>query len=93
MDYIGIKMIDDIDILSEINDIEGYKDSYIPHYYNSWSTYEEHGWVLICEKDNEFYLSEGGYSVMGDNSPDVFDPEKISERDAIELIIEWDNNR
>lgn len=85
-------MIYDISIIGIINDIDGYDSEYVPQYYNSWGSYEEYGWILICEKDNEFYLSQGGHSVMGDNSPDFFNPEKITEIEAIELIDEWESN-
>ena len=85
-------MIYDPDTLATINEIEGYDPEFIPHYYNHWSTYEESGWVLICEKDSEFYIAEGGYSVMCSDNTDHFYPQKITEQTAIETMEEWENN-
>lgn len=79
------------DIPPDMFALPGYNSAYTPIYYNQWSTHEEHGWIFITQKDNQYYTAEGGVCVMTSNTPDIFDPIPISEDEAIKLILEWDN--
>lgn len=61
-------------------------------YENEWSTYEEWGAVRIFEdQDGEFYIQEGGYSVMSfDNPPDWMPIEPILDSRVLEVIDDWE---
>ena len=45
-------------------------DEYSLVYYGSWSSFEEGGSLLILHKDGNFYMLQGGHSVMDDNNAD-----------------------
>lgn len=45
-------------------------DKYSLVYYETWSSYEESGSLLILHKDGNFYMLQGGHSVMDDNNAD-----------------------
>lgn len=73
---------------------EGYDPSYQLFFKASWQTWEEHGWIFIFEKDNQYYYIEGGYSVMSDNDylpsfrKDLFE---LNEEQAFEKAKEWED--
>lgn len=75
-----------------VDKIEGYDPSYIPIFHSSWSDWEEGGFVYIFEKDNKFYTIEGGHCVMVEDNSTVWDRDlcEISEDDAIQVMIEWE---
>lgn len=39
-------------------------------YYGAWSTFEEHGSLLILKKDDQYLSLEGGHCVMADDNRD-----------------------
>lgn len=45
-------------------------DEYSLGYYETWSSYEEGGSLLILRMDGNFYMLRGGHSVMDDNNAD-----------------------
>ena len=57
-------------------------------FYGWWADYEEDGWVIICEKEGQYYTQEGGHSVMG-NSEEQLNLDPITEEEALELMVEW----
>lgn len=84
-------MDNQLEAIEHLSEIPGYDPEYVPVYYNSWSTYEEHGWRMILVHNNQYYLLEGGYSVMGDGPQhDQWLPEPITEEHAIIEMIEMD---
>ena len=81
------------DIADEINAIDGYDISFEPIYFNSWSSYEDHGWIVIAIKDGSLYSLEGGYSVMcskKDNDKIIITA--LYDEEAMDIMEEWDNN-
>lgn len=59
-------------------------------FYAWWVDYEEGGWVIICEKDGKYYCQEGGHSVMCETeTSNKWNPEPISEEEALALMLEW----
>ncbi len=74
------------------NLIPGYDSTYVPVFFDEWTTYEENGWVVIFEKNGSFYCQEGGYCVMAfDNTPEHFSPYSITDNQALQIIEEWDH--
>lgn len=54
-------------------------------YFGTWSTFEEHGSLLILQKDDQYFSLEGGHCVMAEDNRDETwsDLNPISEADAI----------
>jgi hypothetical protein len=60
-------------------------------YFDGWSTYEESGGYLIFKGiDDSIQLCEYGYSVMGDDNTDYFQPVEITQQQADDMIKEMD---
>ena len=60
-------------------------------YFGQWATYEEHGSMLILKADDEYFILEGGYSVMGDNREETWsDLRSIPESEAIQMANEFE---
>lgn len=80
--------------LHRIDDLEqaypGYDRSYVPIYHESWTTYEENGWVFILERLGQLYSLEYQYSVMSDDNSVIWNPYPITDQQALDLIDEWD---
>lgn len=57
-------------------------------FYGSWSSYEEFGWIIILEKEGQYYSQEGGHCVLAGTEKQC-DPELVTEEEALELMIEW----
>ena len=74
-----------------LSELPGFDPSYTCVYYNNWSSYEESGWLAIAEKNSQYYRIRGGYSVMAEGDQnDIWDPEPITEDEALEDMLEWD---
>lgn len=74
-----------------LSELPGFDPTYTCVYFNSWSSYEESGWRAIAEKDSQYYRFRGGYSVMAEGEQDdIWEPEPISEDEALEDMFEWD---
>ena len=74
-----------------LSELPGFDPTYTCVYFNSWSSYEESGWLAIVEKNSQYFELRGGYSVMAEgNQDDVWDLHPISEDEALEDMIEWD---
>jgi hypothetical protein len=74
-----------------LSEISGYDPSYDLVYYNSWSSYEESGWLAILEKNFQFFIITGGYSVMCEGpQDDVWQLDPIAYEQAIQEIIDFD---
>ena len=54
-------------------------------YYGTWSTFEEHGSLLILQKDDQYFSLEGGHCVMAEDNRDETwaDLTPITKDDAI----------
>lgn len=88
MDYAQSQWVID-EVLSKI---PGYDPSYKLEWYNSWQSYEEHGWKAVLSKDGQFFLIDGGYSVMGEGEQeDVWDLFPVTEDQAIDIITDFDD--
>ena len=60
-------------------------------YENSWNSYEEWGGVRIYQRDSEYFVQNGGYSVMAEsNEPPWFDVRPISLERALEIVEDWE---
>lgn len=75
------------DILSKL---PGYNPEFEIVYYAYWSDYEESGYIFILYHERQFYSLRNGYCVMSDDNVDRWDPHPITENEAIELMIEWE---
>lgn len=74
-----------------LSSLEGYSPEYCLEYYFHWSSFEEYGWFSIWSRDGQYYVANGGYSVMDDEHVDILDLDPISEEDALSEIIHFDN--
>jgi len=62
-------------------------------FYGWWSDWEEDGWIIICEKSGQYYYQEGGHCVMAvDDKEKLFQPDLISEEEALQLMLEWEEH-
>lgn len=83
------------DAFEYVRDIEGVPeniwDEYSLVYYGTWSTFEEHGSLLILQKDDQYFTLEGGYSVMSEcNSEETWaDLECVTNAEAIRMANEF----
>ena len=80
-----------IDVNEEFG-ITGWDPSYEVVFRACWSDYEENGWIVIMKKGHRFYSQTGGYCVMCEDNTDRWDPQLISEDEAIELMLEWEEH-
>lgn len=63
--------IDASEYLKELEGVpENIWDEYSLVYFGTWSTYEEGGSLLVLYKDGNYYMLQGGHSVMDDNNAD-----------------------
>lgn len=73
----------------------GYDPSYELVFHSAWSSYEEHGWIFIFQKDKKFFSIEGGYCVMseeGYKEANWSELVEISQEEALNLMLEWSDN-
>ena len=73
----------------------GYDNSFEFVYHSSWSSYEEHGWIFIFEKNKKYYSIEGGYCVFQEFAENYNwnkDLMQITADESLNLMIEWDKN-
>lgn len=73
-----------------LEEIPGYTPAFEIVHYASWSDYEENGWIFILRKDNQLYALEYQYSVMSDDNSVRWDPYPVSQDEAVELMISWE---
>lgn len=68
-------------------------DAYAVLHFDSWSTYEENGWMFILEKDGNLFALEYAYSVFGDHSSNTpcWEPYPVTQEQALALMVEWDD--
>lgn len=59
-------------------------------YHNSWSDYEENGWVVVFELGDETFIWQYQYSVMSSDNSVIFDPEVFDMNDLPKLQANWD---
>ena len=67
-------------------------DAHVIQYFDSWSDYEENGWMFILEKDKQLYILHYAYSVYGDrvsNTP-YWDLIPVTEDEAIQEMLVYD---
>lgn len=74
-------------ILSEIN---GYDSSYRILHFDSWSSYDEHGWMFVFEKDSQYWLLEYQYSVFAEDNTPVWQPHQVSADEAVAAMLDWE---
>lgn len=67
-------------------------DEYQLVFHAYWSDWEEDGWIVICEKGGQYYYQEGGHCVMVENHDENFAPEPISQEEALQLMLEWEEH-
>jgi hypothetical protein len=58
-------------------------------FFADWADYEENGWIIICEKDGQYFYQEGGHCVMVGWQPFKLCLEPISEEEVLELMEDW----
>jgi len=77
--------------LQFISELPGYDPTYTCVYFNSWTSYEENGWLAIMEKNSQYYELTGGYSVMAAGpQDDAWDLYPTTEDAALERMIQFD---
>lgn len=67
-----------------------YDSSFTPVWKGYWCTYEENGWCYVLEKDGQLYILDYMYSVMSDDNERYWDPYPVTEEEALERMIEWE---
>ena len=72
-------------------DIPGFDSSFRLEYFDSWSDWEEGGWLAIHTKDNQWYYQEYLSSVMA-NSIEEWSPTPCTEDEAIQMVLGWEEN-
>lgn len=70
--------------------IPGYDSSYQIVHFESWSTYEENAWMFILERAGQLYLLEYQYSVMAEDNSVRWEPQPVTEAEALQAMIEWE---
>lgn len=70
-------------------DIEGFDPTFNLVHFDSWSDWEEHGWIAVHEKNGQYYCQEYAYCVMC-GCPERWAPEPVSEDEALERMLEWE---
>lgn len=65
-------------------------EAYVIQYFDSWSTYEENGWMFILEKDKQFYMLFYQYSVLSDDNRVRWEPYEVTEEEAIQEMLIFD---
>jgi len=73
-----------------LSELEGYDTTYDILHHVSWSDYEESGWMFILRKDNQLYLLTHSYSVMADDNTPGWWPMPVSESEALDVMMEWE---
>lgn len=59
-------------------------------YYNDWSDYEEHGWIVIFKFFDEIFVWEYQYSVFAEDNSVIFDPYTVCVVSMVDIIKKWD---
>lgn len=59
-------------------------------YENSWSDYEEGGWVIVFDFLGELFVIEGGYCVMVQDNTFDFNPDPLLDWEFEQLKQEWE---
>lgn len=67
-----------------------YDESYAPIYHDSGSSYEDSAWMCILEKDSQLYILKYSYSPYAQDSTPVWDLEPVTEAQAIQEMIAWE---
>lgn len=67
-------------------------DHFLEVYFRSWSGYEEYGHMAIVQHTgtNQLYVQRWNYSVMAEDNTMNWDPWEVTEEEAIEEMLEWD---
>lgn len=73
-------------------EIAGYDPTYEIVHHAAWSDYEESGWMFILRKDGQHYLLLHTYSVMADDNTPEWRPMTVSEAEALEVMMEWEQH-
>lgn len=55
-----------------------------------WSTYSEYYEEVLLQKDDTYFIVDHGYCVMSDDNTAQFQPDMISEEEALEYLIRWE---
>jgi hypothetical protein len=73
-------------------EIAGYDPTYEIIHHAAWCDYEENGWMFILRKDQQLYLLTWSYSVMAEDNTPEWRPMTVSEEEALEVMIEWEEH-
>ena len=66
---------------------EKFDTSYIPICKGSWCTYSSYGWMILFEKNDEYYILESNVEC---DYISEFNPTKITYEEAIQQMIDWE---
>jgi len=61
-------------------------------FYAEWCDYEENGWHSVLLHNGQLYVQGGGHSVMSDDNRDRWDPWPVTEDEALEIMLSWEEN-
>lgn len=76
--------------IEHLSAIPGYDPSFEVIYYNYWSDYEENGWMAILYRNGDYFLINGGYSVMSNDNDDRWFLCPQAEHEALQEIEEYE---
>ena len=67
-------------------------DHFLELYFRSWSGYEEYGHMAIVQHTvtGQMYVQRWNYSVMAEDNTMQWDPWVVTEEEAIQEMLEWD---
>jgi len=71
----------------------GYDQSYVPVIGGSWSDYSGCAWMVLLERNGQLYelsYCSGPYS--DDSGADWNDITPVTEQQAFDLLLEWEEN-
>lgn len=69
---------------------QDYDASFVPVLHAHWAHHEEHGWIYILEKDHQFYVQEGGYSVVEQNPHNCWALYAVEDDRLWEILVDWE---
>jgi hypothetical protein len=69
-----------------------YNAEFVPVWHAAWSDYEESAYIYILQKGDQYYVQQGGYSVVADDNTDYWSPYPVSDAELWEILVDWEEH-
>ena len=69
-----------------------YDPAYVPVWHASWCDYEESGWIYVLQKGTQYYVVQGGYSVMAEDNTSCWAPMPVGDAELWEILLDWEEH-